>query len=132
MSKRPRVPRPDPEIYRRAAELVATGGEGFTCFAIEKAMRQPTRQTSVDVTSLYKAQYAVMFASHIVKGEVRSTSCWGHPRWGFRTSFKDDFLKDATHPRFCKHPYWSKAPTKRRQEYRVMALLFMAEMVANP
>lgn len=103
----------NPEVYRRAAELIASGECEFSCSAVGRAFKALGGR-DFDV-SMYKAQYSAMFGP------------WDNPRlrhdggW-FSVNDENGVSAPGT------HPYWNLWPTPGRQEMRMLALLLMADI----
>ncbi len=110
-----KLPKPNPKVYRLAAELIADG-ENFSCCAIYRACR--ALKISDNTSGLYHAQYVAMF------GDLEVS------------------IIEKQHFYYCKysvpvvsaekHPFWNCLKTQQRQEYRMNALLLMAAIVENP
>ena len=111
--------RPNPDVYRKAAQYIADKREGYSCEAIRRAcehFRLP--DTSF---LLYKMQYYAAFACR--PGRVLSIPSFSH------LVLDQDI---AAVPWF-EHPFWNHAPDEPGcRECRILALLFMAELVSNP
>jgi hypothetical protein len=106
-----RIPKPNPEVYRRAAELLLGGDCYYSCIAIRCAARQ--MGLSYRSILYHKAQYNAMFGP-----------------WKGLVSVKDNGYIDINATSTAhRHPFWNLQRTPARQEMRVNALLLMADIV---
>lgn len=108
---------PNPEVYRRAAELVdysesyLEAYNRFSCMAIERAMnelgiRDQRRRR------MHDAQYQAMFGPYVNPKVLTFPG-------GACVDF--DRVRDG-------HPYWNAGHSEEAQDKRVIALLLMAEI----
>ena len=107
----------NPNVYIRAAELIASDKENFSCLAIQKAAG--LYGFGERTINMYDIQYKAMF------GPYRNTEIKIRHD-GYPTLVADLIIKANN------HPYWNKWNTPERKEYRIQALLLMAEMCRNP
>lgn len=114
---------PNPQVYRLAAQKLAMQEHVFSCMAI--------RQAGWDLglyhfyLDLHAAQYEAVFGPE--HGEPLRVACslnTGEP-YGI-VSHRSEHFDDRP------HPFWNKTPTPERQQQRILALLFMAELCENP
>ncbi len=90
--------RPNPQVYRDAAELILSEGEVFTCVAIQTAARKHHPQIKLDELIHYSQQYR-MACNRFKRHDWR-----GNPEW------------------------WNKPFSLTRRDYRARALLDMADL----
>lgn len=129
--------KPEPEVYRMAAEYLDEGYGPFACWAIASAVSRFYRTRFLEanlerVIYLYQAQYAAVFANLRGKVEYVGTSR-GRP--GFSGSSPRDSEGRALSQRYCKdkslHPWWDMPRTAERQQMRIMSLLLMADIIES-
>lgn len=106
-----KLPTPNPEVYRMAAQLMNERTMTFTCVAIGQAALALNEHVS-----MHQAQYRAMFGP------------WLNPEV-FSQSFEPDYFRVDCDEIIPFHPYWNLDSTPLRQEWRTLALLFMADIV---
>lgn len=111
--------RPNPQVYRLAAQYICQKTFGYCCPAIKHAaMLDGCNRLERE---LYVAQFRSVFA--FVHGEPPLVPMWCDEVWG---DYRDQVCASV------HHPFWNKHPAPKRQEMRVLALLFMADICENP
>lgn len=109
---------PNPDIYREAAKLIASKRENYSCFAITAVCCR--LRLSYAATKMYRQQYAAAFG--FAPGQVQGV-------------FNGEMLLDPSvrSVTYDEHPFWNRPPhSEESRKCRILALLFMAELVANP
>jgi hypothetical protein len=110
--------KPNPEVYRLAAEYIQNQGTKYTCIAIGWAASELNLSK---YTSLYRAQYEACFGPYISVDSVKKD------HWG------DSYVEGVRKYDYSRtHPFWNAPFSHTRKKYRIMALLLMAEMCENP
>jgi hypothetical protein len=117
--------KPNPEIYRKAAEIIARGEQTkYSCNAVALAVYEQFGSMNVqdiyDLEGLYVEQYAAMFGPKTVA--AYALDCISGV---YKENVGHNYVKNEEHVR---HPYWNdgKRPLK---DQRVMAMLLMAAIV---
>lgn len=119
MSLPPSDVHPNPEVYRLAARLIDKKQTTFTCSAIRLALQQLYGfNHRLDLDNQYGGQYRGLFSSK--KSPVLIS------KLGYARDRNGIFISFDPH-----HPYWNLGYSKERRQQRVLALLFMAEVVEN-
>lgn len=113
---------PNPQVYRLAAERISRGDNVYSCMAIRKAgWNLGMRDLDID---LYAAQFECVFGpEHGQPPIVR-----GFPSEPDQYPMAERSDKFDDRP----HPFWNRKRTPKRQELRILALLFMADICENP
>ncbi len=111
------LPKPNPKVYRLAAELIADGSKMYSCHAINNACFR--LNISYYVETLYHAQYTAMFGDQEVFSIEEGDASF-YCQYPQRASYNEN------------HPFWDLKFTEERQQYRMNALLLMAAIVENP
>lgn len=113
MARAVKLPPCNPEVYRRAAELIQIGQEEFCCFAIGRAVFE---LGAIEHGSMYQAQFAAGFAPNRRPLVM--------DRGGFFEHVVDpDYPDDSG-----RNSFWSLDPTPARKVHRITSLLLMADM----
>lgn len=113
------TPNPNPEVYRTAAAYIASKRADYSCAAVSLACDH-FRLTYRELR-MHRLQYYAALGCY--PGRVKSISV---------DSLLDYDPTLGPVPWF-DHPFWNHASHDPEcREYRILALLFMAELVANP
>lgn len=130
-------PKPNPEIYRLAAEIIHAKETAFTCYAIGMAgNRLFLSDASKD---LHLAQYKAMFGSHLYAEKISRQEVCISDSHDHYCNHLHEYLNGSAKsraPSICElnkaHPFWNKDFSKKRQKRRIMSLLLMADIVESP
>ena len=108
---------PNPEVYRLAAKLINCGSQRFTCTAIYFACK--TLKLSDADHAMHLAQYRAAFGPHFYQ-RISHSEFTGLP-----FHFGGGICEEL----YVAHPFWNREKSPERQNYRVLALLFMADIL---
>lgn len=114
-----------PQVYRRAAEIVAKA-RGFddqfhTCLAINDAVVEffpnSSNERLCDIQDYYKAQYKAVLGPFV---DVPDNPVEVHCRFGYWARGGGSYREG--------HPFWNQDVSPDRQRIRTIALLLMADI----
>lgn len=108
-----KIPKCNPEVYRRAAELIDSDLVYYSCNAVCKAASKLgySRRSADYYITQYEAALGNRKDPKIVKDNA----------------YKSFYVTG----RYVRHPFWNQAFSETRKQYRVHALLLMAELCEN-
>lgn len=118
------LPAPNPEVYRRAAQMVADREFSYSCLAIRAACQQLGLCSYAE--SLYVAQYAAMFAPHRKPEVVFESAVYEY------ITTLDQFRRECLLRGVdASKAFWNQGANKENREARLNALLLMATIVES-
>lgn len=125
-----KLPKPNPEVYRRAAQLIASGAEQYSCVAIIEALEKMDVHRQL-VADFYSQQFAAMFGPY------------EQPELNYIND--GDYVHIVKRGYINSHPWWDKLPSSFREnqwpwsvdetawakcrDMKITTLLLMADIV---
>jgi hypothetical protein len=121
---------PLPQVYRKAAEFIASKEETYSCLAISRAIDHVYFKSNHgrrdSLNRIYKLQYQAMF------GPTQYATCALDILGEVNEEAGDNiFFSEG----YKSHPFWDydrEATSEKVREARINALLLMAAIVENP